>query len=520
MVRVIYCTCLSGPGHISPHVTIDALPDEVLLIVFAFCRVVSLDGVADWDAPSEYQWPGPWPLTWHELALVCQRWRYVMFSSPLRLDLHIYCTNHTSVKLLDIWPPFPIEVYPSRYDDNVIAALEHHDRVCQIDIGLPRSQPELGRFTTIMQEPFPALTRLNIWSESEPQVQVEDPPVDGALLGLPDTFLAGSAPRLQSLTLTSVPFPTLPQFLSSLSFDDLSGLWLQDIPNLGYISPDAMATGLSALTRLTTLSIGFQEFHLDRITRHPPSSTRLVLPALKAFDFSGVNEYLEVLMAHIDAPQLETFSVEFFPEPIFDIREVVYHSQTLGSFSRAKVRIRDHDADIKLERLPEGAVTYPCKTLDLRIHYETPQASSLAQVLTQSLSLLSGVTELDIDIHLSFARLENLQVFMDNTEWLDIFHPFTSVLTLRFSGKHQSFLVSPLRWLTGERVTEVLPALQDLSFYKYSKAGDGYMQQCMELFIAARRHSGHPIRVHPIELPSSPFPLSCYLSLPISRTSN
>ncbi|KAH9972584.1 hypothetical protein BGW80DRAFT_1313624 [Lactifluus volemus] len=136
----------------------------------------------------------------------------------------------------------------------------------------------------------------------------------------------------------------------------------------------------------------------------------------------------------------------------------------------------------------------------------------MAQVLIQSLSLLSGVTELTITIQSSFTRLEHLEVFMDNPEWLDLFRPFTAVHTLRLSGNQQLYLVSPLRWLTGERVTEVLPALQDIYFYKEveSEREDEYLQQCMELFIAARRHSGHPVRVQLPELPSyscqSPIP--------------
>jgi hypothetical protein len=48
----------------------------------------------------------------------------------------------------------------------------------------------------------------------------------------------------------------LPQFL--LSYNDLSELHLQNIPNLGYITPEAMVTVLSALTKLTYLEIGFQ----------------------------------------------------------------------------------------------------------------------------------------------------------------------------------------------------------------------------------------------------------------------
>jgi F-box-like len=509
-------TYFSGPGHISPHVTINALPDEVLLNIFFFCKVVALNSRLDFNMV--YRWPGPWPHTWHELARVCRRWRYIVFSSPRRLDLRIHCTNHTSVKeLLDIWPPFPIEVYPDRYNlgDDVIAALEHHDRVCHIQIGLPRSRHEFERFTTVMQKPFPALTYLNIRSESEwdPDPQAEGPPVDRDLLRqLPDTFLVGSAPHLKSLSFAGVPFPTLPQLLSSLSFDDLSGLWLESIPELGYISPDAMATGLSALTRLKSLCISFQEFHLDRITRHPRPFTRLILPSLTVFYFFGVNEYLEALLAQIDAPQLETFPITFFPEPILDIRELVYHSQTLWSFGCATVTIRDYEAEITLG-LRDGTMKYP---LELKIQGEAQRpdwhASSMAQVLIQSLSLLSGVTELAITIQSSFTRLEHLEVFMDNPEWLDLFRPFTAVHTLRLFGNQQLYLVSPLRWLTGERVTEVLPALQDIYFSKEveSEREDEYLQQCMELFIAARRHSGHPVRVQLPEFPSysiqSPIP--------------
>jgi hypothetical protein len=78
-----------------------------------------------------------------------------------------------------------------------------------------------------------SLTGLHIWSE------------DGTLPMLPVTLLKGFAPRLRSLTLTRIPFPTLPQLL--LPSNDLSELVLEFIPNLGYISPEAMVTGLSVL---------------------------------------------------------------------------------------------------------------------------------------------------------------------------------------------------------------------------------------------------------------------------------
>jgi hypothetical protein len=118
------------------------------------------------------------------------------------------------------------------------------------------------------------------------------------------------------------------------------------------------------------------------------------------------------------------------------------------------------------------------------------------QVFTQPLSLLSRVIELDIDIDPD-THLMDSEVFVDNPGGLDLFNPFTAVHTLHLSGEQPSFIVSSLRGLTGESVMEVLPALQNLYFDKYSKPGDEYVQQCIELFIAARQQSGHPITIHP-----------------------
>jgi hypothetical protein len=96
----------------------------------------------------------------------------------------------------------------------------------------------------VMVEPFPALTHLDIFYYYHPP------------LVLPNTFLGGSAPRLQCLKLWRIPFLTLPELL--LSTSELVHLILHAIPTSGYISPDAMVTGLSALTRLATLTIQFE----------------------------------------------------------------------------------------------------------------------------------------------------------------------------------------------------------------------------------------------------------------------
>ncbi|KAH9975120.1 hypothetical protein BGW80DRAFT_131807 [Lactifluus volemus] len=215
-----------------PRVTIKALPDEVLLEIFNCCRVAAM------EAP--YFWSRLWAYTWYKLVHVCRRWRYVVLSSPLGLDLRLYCTDRTPVrKTLDVWPPFPIEIRSYHFGDNIIAALEHRDRVCYLDF-VPSLYSNFERLVTVMGNPFPALKQLRLVGKGVAPV-------------LPVTFLGGSAPNLRSLSLNGVAFPTLPQLL--LSCKDLSELCLHNIPYLGDISPESMAISLSSLTRLTRLII-------------------------------------------------------------------------------------------------------------------------------------------------------------------------------------------------------------------------------------------------------------------------
>jgi hypothetical protein len=141
---------------------------------------------------------------WCTLVHVCQAWRRVVFGSPRRLNLRLYCRARTPVEeMLGVWPPLPIVVEVSPFEtrgvDNIVPALEHSDRVCEIEITLcsfPTLQAE--KVLAAMQRPFPALTYLGFGLPK------------GAGPVIPDSFLGGSAPGLQSLGLSGVSFPALP----------------------------------------------------------------------------------------------------------------------------------------------------------------------------------------------------------------------------------------------------------------------------------------------------------------------
>jgi hypothetical protein len=248
-------------------------------------------------------------MNWHKLVHVCQRWRVVLFGSPHRLDLQISCTAKAPArKLLNVWPAFPLHIYFNHKEwnhednlDNLIAALEHPDRVSEVNIISP---PDFlwDQVLAAMQEPFLSMTHLSFRTSSD----------KAKGLHLPGTFLNGSAPCLKHLRFSGVSFSSFPRLL--LSATDLTTLHLEFISNIGYIPPEAMATCLSTLARLETLDIRFKSptSHPKRRNRPLPPLTRSILPALTRFDFRGVSEYLEVLAGRIDAPRLEIFEIHFF----------------------------------------------------------------------------------------------------------------------------------------------------------------------------------------------------------------
>jgi hypothetical protein len=269
-------------------VTISALPDDVVLEIFDFCLVGSYGED-----------------TWQTLVHVCKQWRCIVFASPQRLQLQLLCTNKRPVqKSLEIWPELPIVVKGHRgmsklqESNNIIAALKQHNRVCKIDIDEIPNTCLKEIWTMVIT--IPALTSLLLGSQND------DAPA------LPDSFLGGSAPRLQEVKLIGIPFPAIPRLL--LSTNDLVRLELLDIPPSGYFSPEAMATCLSAWMRLQTFRLEFRSprSRADRESRLLPRLTRDILPALTKFTFRGDSEYLEDIVCQINTPRLDRLQITFF----------------------------------------------------------------------------------------------------------------------------------------------------------------------------------------------------------------
>jgi hypothetical protein len=450
------------------------LPDGVLLEIFDFCRRDSNRYGITFR-----------PSSWHSLVHVCQRWRHITFASPSRLDLTLLCTYGTPVrKNLGCWPPLPIVVDyftawgrgspASNYEDDIIAALGHPNRVRRLKLDVTNAQ--LAMVASVMQVPFPMLTDLCLSSHDQ------NVPV------LPDAFLRGSAPQLQLLHriyLEGISFPALPTLL--LSASNLVYLRLEDIPENGYISPEAMVTGLAALIRLDSLWIWFkpQSFPLEQ--RHPPPSTRVVLPSLKTLNFHGFGEYLELLLARIDTPLLHCFKITYFNQLDFHVphlEQFIGRAENfeLARLRHARIRFNVGNAYIKLDceqeerRISRFTLRVVCKGLDW-------QVSHLAQILGQSGALVSNVGHLSID---EDDLQPGWQRDMDDTDWLELLRPFAAVKMLHASEQLAKQIALALDDVTEEMVTEVLPSLNSLWL-------DDQQVTSVEQFLVVRRISGHPV---------------------------
>jgi len=91
-----------------------------------------------------------------------------------------------------------------------------------------------------------------------------------------------------------------------------------------------------------------------------------------------------------------------------------------------------------------------------------------------------------------FSRLRR-QYDIESSQWLELLHIFNAVKDLYISRECAPRFAPALQELVGERVTEVLPALQTL--FLEEPLSSGPVQETIRQFITARRLASHPIAV-------------------------
>jgi len=483
VLRRMTCTELRGADRLYPRVTIDALPDNVLLDTFEFCLDEDHPDLVFDQNHHDYD-------EWQTLVHVCCRWRWIVFTSPRRLDLKLYCTEQRSVnsKTLGIWPELPIvidaENMRSQEDaTNVIGALRHHNRVCKIFYYNEVFQDLLLEEFAAIDKPFPALTSLELASLAQ------NVPV------LPDSFLGGSAPRLRRLSLDGIPYPSIGNLLSSTT--NLVRLCLLRIPHSGYISPQTIVPCLSMLPRLGELELGFRfpRSPARRASRHPPPLTRVVFPSLTYLQFRGDIEYLEDILSQIETPMLNYSEFYFFNQLVFDtplLGHFIRRTETFMTTHVACVEFSSSAVQVTLSRQEMANNDVGTRSLSILCNPLDWQLSALPQLLNSFLPSLSTLESLNIAV-----SHKDWQGEIEVIQWREFFHPFTSVKIMSLQDEASVRLVVPaLQELSGERATEVLPALQNLSLTTSGWSPSGPLKEAIEQFISTRQLDGHPVTVH------------------------
>ena len=381
------------------QVTSEMLPDDVLLNISRLYLHSS-------------------PQFWPTLTHISKRWRHLVFTSPLGLDLRLYCTYGTPVsKTLDCWPILPIVVQygetsalrsPTPEDvDNIVAALKYPDRVTSIDLTMTSSL--LDRLSVI-EAPFSELEELALRSP------------DIVKLTHHRTLRWGT--HLRRLHLTGIAFPALLELLSPSTV--LVDLQLHEIPNLGYFSPEAFANALSGITQLEILSLHFLSFPTRRnhLGIPPQSGERVEFPALIRLKYRGASKYLDSFVSRIDAPRLGDIDITFFIQPTMDASQLgrfIERIETQPSFSQAEVHFSKPAISISFTR-PSSPTR-----LDLRISCNQLdwQLSSIAQICRHFSPFIFRVEHLHVRANQTLAS--SGQGNMDRDQLLKFIHPFHGV---------------------------------------------------------------------------------------------
>ena len=462
------------------RVTIDILPDDVLILIFHFSRLTY---------PVEpgriYRSSLSW--SWGRLVHVCRRWRSVVFTSPniLHLRLELVCRPWSRAELINIWPPLPIvitkvqyETLPKDYGFNALIA--HRNRVCEIRL-LDLESPQLQRLGSAMQGPFPALIRLRLGCLRYGQAPT-----------LPDGFLGGSSARLQSLELHYIAFPALPTLL--LCANDLVHLTLERIPESAYMLPEEIVTCLAVLTKLKSLTIGFASnlFLPDSESQDAPPPKCTVLPALTYFKFVGFIKYLEDLVSRINAPLLDFVQTTFL-RPISNSSQA---SQLTWFMRRStmfqppnEVHVDFDRSGIQVRSLPQSRGLDEGFTLKILCRKDW---EFLTLGFASTLPSINMVMMVD---HLYIYSNQQLAQWRGNTRHINLFHPFNGVKNLFVSQELVQCIALALEDLVGESVADALPALECIFLEEHQLSGSVHWQEAIRQFAAALL--GHPVAVSP-----------------------
>lgn len=167
-----------------------------------------------------------------------------------------------------------------------------------------------------------------------------------------------------------------------------------------------MATCLSAFTRIEKIVLRFRSPRYDRATQSQsqPRHIPFVLPTLRLFYFTGDSDYLERIIAPINAPALVSIHIKFFNQLVFktpSLRQFIGRTEASKTFRQVNVSFSKGFAGLALL----GGDNCPISELGISSRMLDWQLLSVAQLCSSFLPPLPPLESLkDFPRSTTFAR--------------------------------------------------------------------------------------------------------------------
>ena len=269
-LRPRYSTTFWKVVQLLPYTAISSIPVELLLAIFDWCRL-----------DDEYRWNRQ--CRWFNLLQVCRRWRDIILEWASRSDLRCRynCANPITT-MPSYLTQLPLIVHyngrtywePPVIKENLLLALQHRDRLCNVFISCWGSQD--SKLQMALANAFPMLETLSLH-----EIYISR--------ALPHRLVA---PHLRALHLQQITFPG--ERSSRINATNLSSLRIEDIQSWGLdFPPDKLVDCIANVPQLEELFINLcPDSDVYYLTELPLTPTRVILAKLSRLIFRGNGAYL------------------------------------------------------------------------------------------------------------------------------------------------------------------------------------------------------------------------------------
>ena len=370
-------------------------------------------------------------------------------------------------------------------EDGIILALQHRDRVRRIRLRIPI--PNLRKLIIALDGEFPILEFLSISYSTSTDTQ-------DMSLNIPGAF---RAPDLRHLFLMSFAIPI--EFPLFTTMGNLVNLNLDLIPPSAYFHPNAFLRRILLMPQLEILGIFFSSDcpsgDVETQLLSSAITASVTPPNLGGFGFQGASAYLEALLPWVNFPLLEKLQVYFSYQLTYSIPHLQQFMITARNFRPIATTLDFYEDYLRMSAYPrEGARVYTLAIALDGSHLDW-QVASPAQFFHAIETVFLAVEHLTLQYDrrpISSERDDEA----DRIQWRELFRTFRVVkelsVEMELVGQISRFLQSD----EGESPTELLPELQELSYYSTDASNDSFAP-----FIEAREKAGRPVNV--INLPAN-----------------